>query len=152
MTRRITGALSALAVLAALASVVALTAQAGTAARPSVTPTVRLHAVDGSGIHGAVSFASRPGGGTSVALIIHGLPANARFDARLHAGRSLERLSASSTPLPSGHASATGSFRAEAGLLSRGHDVRSSTVTDGAHLVIVRADGRDIAYAHVPRG
>ena len=149
---RTTGALTALAALAALASVVALTAQAGTAAQRSVAPATVLHAVDGSEIHGAVGFAPTAGGGTSVSLTIHGLPASAKVDARLHTGWSLQSLSRSSTPLPGGRASATGTYRAAGLLRSRGHDVRSSAVTDGAHTVVIRTGGRLVAYAHVPRG
>jgi hypothetical protein len=153
MSRRGATALTALTAFAALAAVVALSAQAGTAANRSVAPTTVLHAVDGSRIHGAVGFAPTPGGtGTTVALTVHGLPAGADVEARLHAGRTLDRLSASSTPLPSGPATESGSFRGESRVLFRwDHDVRIGELTDGGHTVVVLADGRFVAYAHVPR-
>ena len=109
MTRRSAGTLGVLAVLAA---VVALAAQAGTVAQGGA-PTAVLHAADGSEIHGGVSLLPIPvTGGTTVAVTVHGLPANARVDVRLHAGRSLAHVSSSSTALPSGTAGESGSFRA----------------------------------------
>jgi hypothetical protein len=149
--KRVTGALSAFAVLVALASVVALTANAGTAQRTRTPPTSVLHAVDGSEAHGAVGFAPAGDNGTVVSLAIHGLAANAWVDAELHAGRDIDHVSESSTPLTRGRASEAGSYRGGGALLSRGHAVHEVDVTDGAHIVLVRAHGRVVAYAHVPR-
>ena len=153
MRRRNAPTLTALAVLAGLAAVVAVAMNAGTAAGRSVTPTTTFHAVDGDRIHGAIAFAPTPdGNGTSVAMTIHGLPAGVQVDARLHAGHALDRLSASATPLPGGHASESGSFRSEGRVHFRAErDVRIGDVADGGHIVIVLADGRFVAYAHVPR-
>ena len=153
MTRRTAATFGAFGVLLALAAVVALTAQAGTRAHGTATPAALLHGVDDDGIHGAVSFVSTPApGGTAAAVIVHGLPAEARVDVRLHTGRSLERASASSTALPSGHAATNGSFRAYGAVRSRnGSDVALSDITDGAHLVLLYAGDELVAYAHIPR-
>jgi hypothetical protein len=153
MTRRSAGTFSALGVLAVLAAVVALAAQAGTVAQRGA-PTAKLHAADDSEIHGAVSLLPTPvTGGTTVAVTVHGLPANARVDVRLHTGRSLAHVSSGSTALPSGTAGESGSFRAYGPVRSRaGADVRITDVTDGAHMVLVHANDSLVAYAHIPRG
>ena len=153
MTRPSAAIFSTLGLLVTLAALVALTAQAGTAARSSAAPTALLHGVDDGEIHGAVSFVSTPASdGTSAAVIVHGLPADARIDTRLHTGESLDRLSTGSTPLPSGRATSTGSFRAYGPVRFRtGADVHISDVTDGAHIVLVYAGDQLVAYAHIPR-
>ena len=153
MTRRSAATLSALGVLVALAAVVALTAQAGTAAGSGTARAALLHDIDGGDVHGAVSFVSASSNGaTSAAVIVHGLPATARVDVRLHSGRSLDRVSASSTALPSGQATPTGSFRAYGPVRFRtGNEVHLSDVADGAHMILVYAGDQLVAYAHIPR-
>ncbi len=108
--------------------------------------------MDGGEIHGAVSLIPTPvTEGTSAAVTIHGLPANARIDARLYAGSSLDRLSNGSAELPSGLAAESGSFRAYGRVLSEsGREVRIDDVTDGGHLVLIRANGSLVAYARIP--
>jgi hypothetical protein len=153
MTTRSAASFSALGVLVTLAAVVALTAQAGTAARGSAGPTALLQGIDGGDVHGAVSFVSIPAqSGTSVAVLVHGLPAEAHVDVRLHTGRSLDRVSANFTQLTSGRATPGGTLRSYSPVRFRtGSNVRTPELTDGAHMVLVHADDTLVAYAHIPR-
>ena len=153
MRSRYAGALSALGVLAVLGAAVALTAEAGSSPGGRATSSALLHPVRGSEIHGVVSLVSTPPGhGTLVELTVHGLRSDAAVVSRLHAGSSLDRLSASSTAIAVGRANAAGSFRSRGHVLFRfDHEVRLSDVGHGAHVVVLEADGKDVAYAFVPR-
>ena len=114
-------------------------------------PTAVLKPVRGSGVYGSASFGPFQGG-TLTALVVHGLKPGAAAHARLHAGTSLARLSASFTPLPELRANRRGTARANGRVLFRGvHDVAFEDVADGEHSVVVISRGRVVAFAVVPR-
>jgi hypothetical protein len=148
-TNKRRGTLAAV-VLAAVALMA--TASAGAAARDDgrPVPTAVLKPVGGSGVYGSASFGPYQGG-TVAALVVHGLKARGFARARLHAGTSLARLSASFTPLPDLWANRRGTARVNGRVLFRGiDDVAFEDIVDGEHSVVIVSRGRIVAYAVVP--
>ena len=140
---------------AALAGAAALTvaAVAGAAVRDDgrPVPTAVLKPVGGSGVYGSASFGPYQGG-TLTALVVHRLGPGKVARARLHAGTSLARLSASFTPLPDLRANRRGTARVNGRVLFRGtDDVAFEDVADGEHSVVVVRRGRIVAYGVIPR-
>jgi hypothetical protein len=131
----------------------AVAAVAGAAQREDgrPVPTAVLRSVGGSGVDGSASFGPYPRG-TNAALVVHGLRPRAFARARLHAGTSLKRLSASFAPLPDLYANGMGTARVQGRVLFRGiYDIELADVADGEHSVVVVARGRIVAFGRIPR-
>ena len=109
-----------------------------------------LRAVDGSQVQGAVRL-SEMGTATIASVSVRGLPPRSTAVARLHAGTSLDRLSASSTRLERLRADGRGNATASGRVLFQGReDVALADIADGEHVVVVESRGRIVAYAIVP--
>ena len=114
-------------------------------------PTAVLKPVGGSRVYGSASFGPYPAG-TNAALVVHGLRPGGHARARLHAGTSFRRLSASFTPLPDLYANRSGTARVQGRVLFRGiYDIELGDVADGEHSVVVVSRGRIVAFGVVPR-
>jgi hypothetical protein len=104
-----------------------------------------------SGVYGSASFGPYRGG-TLTALVVHNLRPGGFARARLHAGTSLRRLSASFTLLPELHANRRGTARVQGRVLFRGiEDVAFADIADGRHSVVIVVRGRIVAFGVVPR-
>ena len=141
-------------VAVAAAAVALVLAAVGAAAlrddgRP--VPTAVLKPVAGSGVYGSASFAPWQSG-TVATLVVRRLRPGASAEARLYAGTSLARLSASFTRLPILVANRRGAARAHGRVLYRGtDDVAFEDVADGEHSVVVISRGRIVAFGVIPR-
>ena len=150
MDRKANRAGLAVAVATAALTIAAVAGAAGRDdGRP--VPTALLHPVGGSGVYGSASFGPYPTG-TNTALVVRRLGPRGYARARLHAGTSLGRLSASFAPLPELHANRWGTARAQGRVLFRGiYDIELADVADGEHSVVIVQRGRVVAFGRIPR-
>jgi hypothetical protein len=133
-------------VVPALAALTAIVAASALAINP--TETVRLKAVDGSGITGT-AVAGAKGSGTRVVFTIKGLKASAAVRAVFHAG-TCARSSASFANAGNAAADASGTARWTTRILFHGQPVAWSGAADGGHTLTLISGGRVVACGTIP--